>query len=210
VQIDRWVDSFRLPIRMAVWLGALVVLMLLAFAAHSQDATLTWTHPTEYTDGTLIGPDGLGSTELRYGRCNTTRSDLLADPSPALVAVPFPAATHKIGNLISGEWCFQARSVTPAGTASEFTGFAWKLIDRTPKPPVLSSIITLAYETWRFFGKTYLGRNVGTIALGTACLEVPVVVTARATYFEIDPAALMPIVGRTPRSGPIVTQCDAG
>ena len=195
---------------MTVWLGALVVLMLLAFAAHSQEATVTWAHPTEYTDGTQIEPGGLGSTDLRYGRCDAARSDLLANPAPAVVSVPFPATNHTVRSLTPGEWCFQARSVTPAGTSSEFTGFVWKLIDRTPKPPVLSSTITFAYETWRFLGKTYLGRSVGAIPLGTACMDAPVVTTSRAVYFEIDPSSVTLAAGRTPRPGPIVTQCAAG
>jgi hypothetical protein len=44
VQIDRdvWIDAFRVPARMAAWLGALLVLMLLAFAALAQTTPPRW------------------------------------------------------------------------------------------------------------------------------------------------------------------------
>lgn len=42
MQLDRWIECFHVPIRMAVWLSALVVLMLLAFVAHSQTVPPRW------------------------------------------------------------------------------------------------------------------------------------------------------------------------
>lgn len=118
MQIDRWVECFRLPIRMSVWLIALVVLMLLAFAAHSQEATVTWTHPAEYVDGGALPLEAIDATEIEFGRCG--EGGLAADPAPVTVSVAGPAAETKIPLPDYGLWCFRARTVA-AGISSDWT-----------------------------------------------------------------------------------------
>jgi hypothetical protein len=190
-------------------LGALVISLVGAFIqAHAADATLTWSHPTQYTDNTAIPAGALTQTSIIYGKCNAGNTGLLTTPAPVTVTVAYPATSRVITGLGEGTWCFAARSET-ATAQSAWTGYVFKPIVLTPKPPVLSSTITLAYETWQFLGKTYLGRYVGTIELGTPCQEGAIVSTSRATYYEIDPGAVTLAEGRTPRPGPIVTQCAA-
>jgi hypothetical protein len=118
VQIDRWVDSFRLPIRMAVWLASLVVLMLLAFAAHSEEASLTWVHPVEYVDGGALPLEAIEATEVEYGRCGDT--GLAAEPAPVSVRVDGPAAAAVVGLPDYGRWCFRARTIA-GGVESDWT-----------------------------------------------------------------------------------------
>jgi hypothetical protein len=174
--------------------------------ARGADGVVSWTHPTQYTDNTPIPAGGLSGTEIQYGKCNATRTGLLATPAPVTVSVPFPATTRTITGLTNAEWCFAARSTQPVGSPSDWTGFAWKLIDLQPKPPVLSSTITTAYETWKFLGKTYLGRSVGSIPLGVEC-GAAVVQTSTAVYHEIPSSAVT--FNKTPRPGPLVTRCAA-
>lgn len=191
-------------------LGALLISLLgAAIQAYAADATVSWTHPTQYTDNSTIPAGVLTATEIRYGICNATKTGFLASPAPVTVSVAYPGTTRTITGLGAGAWCFQARSLAGASNPSDWTGYAFKDIVLVPKPPVLNSTITLAYETWQFLGKTYLGRYVGTIELGTPCQEGAIVTTSRATYYEIDPAAVTFTEGRTPRPGPIVTQCAA-
>lgn len=188
--------------------GGLVVSILAvvgARASQAADATVEWNHPTQYTDNTTIPAGVLTATEIRYGICNATRTGFLASPAPVTVSVPYPTATRTISGLGNGSWCFQARSLAGPSNPSDWTGYAFKDIVLVPKPPVLNSTITVAYETWRFLGKTYLGRSVGTIALGLPCEPGAVVSTATATYYAIDPAAVT--YTRQPRPGPVVTQC---
>jgi hypothetical protein len=102
MQIDRWVECFHLPIRMTVWLGALVVLMLLAFAAHSQEATLTWKHPAAYTDDSPLDLNDIEATEIEYGLCPLTGTKIeIAAPTDYTVNVLLPTP---------GLWCFRART----------------------------------------------------------------------------------------------------
>ncbi len=119
MQIDRFVECFHLPIRLAVWLLALVVLMLLAFAAHSQEATVTWTNPTEYVDGGALPLEAIEATEVQYGRCGD--AGLAADPAPVSVPVPGPASSLAGLALPDyGRWCFRARTIA-GGVESDWT-----------------------------------------------------------------------------------------
>lgn len=203
---DLWIACR--PLRYAAIGGLLVGLGLAIGTAHADDGTVTWTHPTQYVDNTPIPAGGIAATEIQYGKCNATRTGLLATPSPVTVSVPFPATTRVISGLTTAEWCFAARTTQPIGSPSDWTGYVWKLVDIKPKPPVLSATITLAYDTWTFGGKVYLGRNVGTVPLGTPCLEGAVVPTATRSYYEIPASAVT--LTRTPNRGKLVTQCAAG
>lgn len=195
------------PIRYAI-IGALFISLVGAMTeARAEDGILTWQHPTTYTNGDPIPAGGLSATELQYGKCNATRTGLLATPAPATVSVPHPATTRTITGLTNGEWCFAARSTQPIGEPSAWTGYAWKLVALVPNPPVLSATITLAYDTWTFGGKVYLGRNVGTLPIGTPCIEGAVVTTATRNYYEIPASAVT--LTRTPNKGKLVTQCAA-
>jgi hypothetical protein len=133
MQIDRdvWIDAFRVPARMAAWLGALVALMLLAFAAHAQEASVTWTHPTAYVDETPLALGEIESTEIEFGRCSD--GGLATEPAPVSVTVPGPAAEAPgIALPDYGRWCFRARTIV-AGVASEWTS----IVSKDYPPPAL-------------------------------------------------------------------------
>lgn len=190
------------------FVAALVLLTMIGLCvhrAHAADATVSWTHPTEYTDNTPILLGALTQTSIQYGKCNAGQNGLLASPAPVTVVVPYPATSRVITGLGDGTWCFAARSET-ANAQSAFTPYVFKAIILTPKPPVMNSTITVAYETWKFFGKTYLGRSVGSIPLGVPC-SAQIVKTGNTTYYEIPSSAVK--FNRTPRPGPIVTRCAA-
>jgi hypothetical protein len=196
--------AFR-PLRYAI-VGALFVGLAFAAGAKADDATVTWTHPTQYVDNSPIPAGGISATEIQYGKCNATRTGLLATPAPVTVSVPFPTTTRTITGLTTAEWCFAARSLQPVGSPSDWTAQVWKLIDIKPKPPVLSSTITIAYETWTFGGKVYLGRSIGTAPIGTEC-QAAIVQSFGVTYYQIPATAVTLTPGRTPRPGPLVTKC---
>jgi hypothetical protein len=74
-----------------------------------------------------------------------------------------------------------------------------------PRPPVLLSTITVAYDiTLDRRLNVKLGRQVGTLALGTLCVDpMP---TNKGVYFTVDAGAVT--FTRTPRSSVVVTRCE--
>ena len=131
MQIDRdaWIDALRLPARMAVWLGALALLMLLAFAAHAQEARVTWTHPTEYVDGGALAVSEIEKTQIEFDRCSD--GGLARDPAVTM-NVPGPATEATFALPEYGRWCFRARTIV-AGVPSEWTA----VVSRDYPPPAL-------------------------------------------------------------------------
>lgn len=82
--------------------------------------TLSWTPPTQNTDGTpYTDPDGYN---IYYGQNDGgpyPQSDRIADSA---------AASHVVGSLPSGEWYFVATAQNQLGVESEFSGQAMKTV----------------------------------------------------------------------------------
>jgi len=194
------------------WFGVFAVLLMatavlyMIFAvssAYGATATLTWTNPTTNTDDSPIpssGPGSLASIRYEWGTCAGAAFGTKSGENTLTPA----GTTATVSNLGPGTWCFRVFAKNTYGIESDASNVAVKIVPPpTPKPPLLSTI-TIAYETWRFFGRTYLGRSVGTVPLGTPCGEL---VTGR-NWYEIPADAVA--LTRTPRPGPLVTQCASG
>lgn len=99
-------------------------------------ATVTWTHPTEYTDGTPLALPDIQATEVRYGRCTDGG---VAEDSPVVTAPPL-TATAKIPLPDGGRWCFQARTIAGAVPSdwSSTVSREWPFDAGTPVLPTLS------------------------------------------------------------------------
>ena len=165
--------------RVLRFLEALVVLALLAMAgalllsgeARAEDATLNWTHPTQRENNVALALAEIRETQVDWGLCSGT--SFPATPA-GTKAVPAPATTTVITGLAYGTWCFRARTVDTGGLTSVNTSVVSKVILAPPKPPVLSSTVTVAYELLpdKWDG-VRLGREIGTIPLGSACRDEP-------------------------------------
>lgn len=81
---------------------ALLLIPSVSFARYS--ATLEWTAPTEYEDGTPLAPEEIMSFELLYG---TQSGDYTNS-----VTVSGTAREFTISNLASGVWYFVATVTT--------------------------------------------------------------------------------------------------
>lgn len=106
-----------------------------ALLALSIIATVTWTHPTEYTDGTPLPLTEIQATEVRYGHCTDGG---VAEGSP-IVTVPPPSAVAEISLPDGGVWCFQARTLA-GGVPSDWSSTAsktWPLDTGTPILPTV-------------------------------------------------------------------------
>lgn len=185
----------------------LVALALFSGAAFAQTATVTWTNPTLNTDGSAIpatGPTALASTRVEYGSCSGTAFGTKAGE----VVVPQPSTTTTITSLTAGStYCFRAYAKNVGGAESGPSVVVSKAIPLpVPNPPVLSATITVAYEAvpdqW---DGVKLGRAVGTLALGTTCIDNPIQ-TNKGEYYEVplDKVTLTKVPKPNSR---IVTKC---
>jgi hypothetical protein len=172
-----WILYDRSPLRVIGAILALVVFLVIGVlcgVARAADATLTWTHPTAFTDGTPLTPAMLANTRIEFGSCagaafGTKTGEVNLAPT---------FLTTTITGLAPGTWCFRAYSKTIAiygGLESAPTGVVSKVIPfPAPNPPVLSTIVTIAYELRQYSGGTLRFVQVGTVKLGAPC-GVPLV-----------------------------------
>ena len=86
-------------------------------------ALLTWTPPTENTDGTAL--TNLAGYRISYGVTATalTQTVQIANPS---------ASSHTINNLATGTWHFGIKAYTTQGSESALSN----VVSRTVAPPV--------------------------------------------------------------------------
>lgn len=187
--------------------AAALALGLIPAAAWAASATLTWTLPTQNTDNSPIPASGNGAlaqSRVEYGPCTTGGGLASVENS---VTVPVPSTTAIINSFVGGETvCFRVRVKNNLGVESEPSNVVSKTFDAPkPRPPVLLSAVTVAYDlTLDRQQRLKLGRQVGTIELGTPCGDpYP---TNKGVYFSVDPAAVT--FTRTARASVIVTRCE--
>lgn len=146
-------------------------------SAHAGEATLSWTHPTAYTDTSALPVAEIARTEIEYAKCNSARTGFMTTATPVIGVFPAPPATGVIPGLAAGAWCFRARTVTVANNASVWTGFvstviADETVPKIPAPPAALTVSTTArtaYSVVKRVDRLVLAA-VGTVAPGTACI----------------------------------------
>jgi len=171
-----WLDRNYFPSSVVLWLAVLVLLSLLGAVintAHAATATATWTLPTQNTDNSAIpatGPGAIVSTQLKWGTCTGTAAAPVFGVEAGNASVPAPALTHVVTGLGPGTVCFAAAVTNTYGVQSAFTGAVRKVIaPPTPRPPVLVTVATTAYELRRLSTGELKFVAVGTVRLRTQC-----------------------------------------
>ena len=155
----------RYKARIIIGVAALL-LLLIGIKAFAGAATITWTHPTQYTDGTAIGATDITQTRVEYGTCNGAAFGTVSGQQIATGT----AATLTLNNLAAGTWCFRAYT-TAKGAESAASNVASKVVPQAaPNPPTLVTVSTTAYTIGRQ-GRYYTMVPAGTVPLGTACRQ---------------------------------------
>lgn len=171
-------------------------------------AVVSWSPPTTNTDGSGIPSSGAGSiTEHRvqYGTCASGGGFGTAQGQ---VIVAMPATSAEINSFSDGQTvCFRAFAKNTYGLESAASNVASKTFDPPkPRPPVLVVVDPVAFDIRLDRDLVArLGRDVGTVAPGTACNGTAFVVTRRAAYYVIDNASVS--FNKEPRSSVIVARC---
>jgi len=185
-----------------------ILLSCFSTVALGATATLTWTHPTQNTDGSIIPATGNGSiaqTRVEWGTCSSTGG---FGTKESEVVVQYPTSTVTINNFVGGETvCFRAFSKNTYGVESNASAVIAKTFDAPkPRPPVLSTVITVAYEvTLDRKLDLRLARQVGTVEIGSPCMDTPMQ-TNKGVYYPIDFQYVT--FSRTPKSSIVVTKCE--
>ena len=106
----------------------LVALLLLPIAAHARySATIEWTPPTFYVDGTPLAPEEILSFEIVYGLASGSYTNS--------VTVSGTAREFTISNLAPGTWYFAATATTVELQTSELSNEVMRKFTRgKPKP----------------------------------------------------------------------------
>lgn len=143
---------------------AVMVLLLVAVKSFAGTAVVTWTQPTQYTDGTALALADISQTRVEYGTCSGTAFGTKAGEQIATGT----GTTLTVNSLPAGTYCLRAYT-TAKGVESAASSVASAVVPQSPpKPPVLVTVTTTAYAVtvngWRF-----AMVPVGTVPLGTAC-----------------------------------------
>lgn len=186
----RWIPLLLFALAAA---GALYVATL--GKAFAENAVVTWTHPTQRTDGSALPLAEIKATRIAYGKCPAT---------DIVVEVAAPTATWSSPPLAYGEWCFRAATIDTLDMVSDFTLPVTKRIVAPPKPPVIVTVSTVVWEyKWHPVDGPMLGREVGTIPLGTACVGLDAQVPP--AYFLVPRDAVT--LTKRPK-GDLIARCN--
>jgi hypothetical protein len=181
-------------------------------------ATLSWTAPTQNTDGTTIRATAPGALAGFKLYTSTTTSGV-ATATPVVINDK-AATSYVMANLPVGTNYFAAKAFNTEGIESAFTSqvntvivapsaqaSASVTVNVQPKPPVLSVVARTVYEISQHpVDGTRLARNVGTVPLGTECLGSVLVQSGGSSYYEVPASAVK--FTKTPKT-PVVAACEA-
>lgn len=113
-------------------------LLLVSFTANAQqcdtpvDTLVSWTHPTENTDGSSLPLSEISNTAIFYSDQVCTQAEL---ESADMIVVDAPDNEVCIEDLPTGDWCFAGRTSNLEGIFSALSNVATKTIAVQPNPP---------------------------------------------------------------------------
>ena len=81
----------------------ILLLALLPALSWAASADLSWTHPTSYTDGTMLPLSAITSSDVAFGPCNASKTAIVG--TPTVVSITAPANARTVTGLTNGSWC---------------------------------------------------------------------------------------------------------
>ena len=142
---------------------------LLAFAG---SATLTWTVPTQNTDGTALPAGQITGYRMEWGSCTGTAPNYTFGTQAGTVTLPATPLTTTINNLPAGLTCFRAYTQAN-GNESAPTNAASKVIPSPiPNPPGSLNLTVSSVQVFKMNIKINAAPTfslVGTVPIGTPC-----------------------------------------
>lgn len=149
---------------------------------------LSWSHPTQYTDGSALDLLDIDATEITCSSFTPTGGTSQACPVTTTERVPAPDSSgyFDVGVVAQGgTYCFKARTVMITGQVSAYSTAACKAVQpKVPNPPVFKTIETVAYLLkYNRKGQPVM-KVAGTVPLWITCGQLALVQSEK-TYHTI-------------------------
>jgi hypothetical protein len=168
-------------------------------------ATVSWIPPTTNSNGTPLLD--LAGYKVVYGTSAgaLTQSALVSDVT---------RKSYTVQSLTPGTWYFAVRAVNTKQVESADSNVAQKNVSGasasstvpvTISQPTLRTASTVVYDVVRYNGRSSLGRQVGTIALGKPCASS---FRVGSDYYQVTRSDVS--ITRSPRSQTLVARCATG
>lgn len=128
-------------LRLATALAALLIAS--TALAQTGTATLSWTAPTQRTDGSTLAAGELTNYVISWGQCAGTSPNWTMPASVTTATVAASVTTYTATGLTTG-WtnphCFVVASVSVSGTGPASTPPVTKLIEAPAKAPTAVTV----------------------------------------------------------------------
>ena len=176
-------------------LGAIVATGLFSFPAFGADAVLSWTPPTQNTDGSAL--TNLSGYTIVYGTNANTLSQRITLTNPALTS-------YVVTNLTTGTWYFGVMALNSSGATSNLSNIATKsIVDAAPVPnaPIVSNTAREVFSVSKRLNGFVL-LVVGEVPAGTACDA-----TQSVNGFYVVPQSAVTWYGST-KPDVVVAKCN--
>lgn len=193
-----------------VMVGSLMLYaMLVASAVFANDATVTWTAPTQREDGTPLPANEIASYRFEYGPCASAGT---WGTTEGEVTAPGTATSTAISGLGWNRYCFRGYTRDTTGAESVASNIGSKDFGPLPPPNPPGNVAVVgatAYEL-KYIGPSWsprvaLGREVGTVTRAAACGDYQWI---EGGYYQVPLDAVE--FSRSPKSEIVVTVCITG
>ena len=112
-----------------------MVALLIALPAGAADVKVSWTNPTQYSDGTALALDNIKDTRVQYGTCTTATTPTFGTLTGEKY-VPGPEATMTFTGVAAGTYCFRAQTTDLQSRVSSWSVVVSKpIVEIKPKAP---------------------------------------------------------------------------
>ena len=149
-----------------------VLLLLFSVSAMAGEAQLSWTQPTQNTDGSAIPASGTGrlvGNRVEWGTCTGTAPNYTFGTKAGEQVFTTPTTAYTVPNLAPGTWCFRAYASTTYGESGPTNAVAKVIAAPMPNPPSgLTVADGIAYTIIKREDRFVL-LPVGTVPSGTTC-----------------------------------------
>jgi hypothetical protein len=189
----------------------------LTCSSSTDSRTVSWTNPTQNTDGTAAS---LSGNKVFH----SANSSTIESQNPAIVLTP-AKTTYVLAGLPAGPRVVGVKATGPApslldsqmSSLASFTVVLPTGADTVqagcttppePKPPTAVTISSTVWEVIHNFYGNYVGRDVGTVALNQRCLGPDAYITQGEgiEYWGVPRAKVK--IYRKPKSDLLVGRCE--